>query len=143
VPWRRRCTKWHSNVFFSEYPGSPLSKLHTFHHLPHCGCAVTHTAKQFRVPAVLTVLCHRGADFGELYERAIDRCKPADPLKQFRCQYEFLLIGSMGGRADVGHVTETSQDEAKQTLKFVASLISQTLCPLHCLFELTNEYNEH
>jgi hypothetical protein len=56
VPWRRRWTKWHWNRFFSEDPGFPLSKLHTcLHHLRHCGCAVTHTAKQFRVPAVLTV----------------------------------------------------------------------------------------
>lgn len=46
-------------------------------------------------------------------------------------------------RSDVEYVTETSQDETKRTSKFLASLISQTLCPLHCLFQFTDEYNEH
>jgi len=32
-------------------------------------------------PPVAPVLCHRGADFGQLHDRAIDRCKPTDPLK--------------------------------------------------------------
>jgi hypothetical protein len=32
-------------------------------------------------PTVTPILCHRGADSGELHERAIDRCKPTDPLK--------------------------------------------------------------
>lgn len=109
--------KWHSDRFFFfslRVPRfSPVSIISHrsstlgLYHLRHCTlskwlCCHAHE-KSFRFPPVLTVYRHvalvlynRDADFGELHEEAIDRCKLTDPLKQFKCQYKYLLIGSMG-----------------------------------------------